>query len=560
MKGIIASEGYAIGKAVVIKAHDYSFEQTSKLTVEEELNRFENAKINGIGALNFLKEKTKENVGEHEAEVFEAHKQLLMDPVLAKQVQEHIEGGLTAEHSFDLVVNSFILQFEALDNAYMRERALDLKDIRKRILNLLLDIEENDVAEGEHIVVAYDLTPSETAKLDTSKTLGFLTEIGGETSHSAIIARTLNLPAVVGVKDLMSTIAQDDVVVINGMTGEVIINPSQALLEDYKEKMNAYQEAVLLLNQYKHKASITKDGKAIEIACNIANVSDIDAVIESTADGIGLFRSEFLYMNRSQLPSEEEQFQAYKAVLEGMKDKPVTIRTMDIGGDKQLSYLDIEEEMNPFLGYRAIRICLEDVELFKTQLRALLKASAYGHLRIMFPMIASLEELLEAKEILKACEKSLYEEGYEIGQYEVGIMIEVPAAAMIADILAEEVDFFSIGTNDLIQYTTAVDRMNSKIADLYSPYHPAVIRLLHRIITIGKSKGIEVGMCGNVAGYPDFIPFLLNCGIDELSMSPNAVLKARSIVNEHKNTSVDDLLNARTKAEVKGILTLPSNI
>lgn len=555
IKGIKASEGIAIGKAFILEETSLEVVEKSSLSIEEELSQLKKAMDTALSALDVLKETTLTTVGEAEAEVFEAHKQLLMDPVMGKEIEEKLQTGVTAAFSFQSVIDGYITMFQGLDNDYMRERALDLKDIKTRVLKILLGVsqDESDIDVGS-IIVTNDLTPSETVNLDKTKIIGFVTEIGGETSHSAIIARTLNLPAIVGVGRDIESIKSGDTLILDGLSGQIYVNPEQELIETYREKLEHLRKEHQALESYKHKVSVTLEGKEIEIAGNIAGVEDVEAVLEATGDGIGLFRSEFLYMNRDSLPTEDEQYQAYKTVLEKMQPKPVTIRTMDIGGDKALDYLNLEKEMNPFLGYRAIRICLKEQELFKTQLRALLKASLYGKLRIMFPMIASLEELLEAKEILNACHEVLIKEGYELGEYEIGIMIEIPSAALIGDVLAEHVDFFSIGTNDLIQYTTAVDRMNNNISALYSPYHPAFIRLLKKIADDGKAAGIEVGMCGNVAGYPEFIPFLLSIGLDELSMSPNMILKARSIVNNHRNFDVGDLLKCKTKKEVEKLL------
>lgn len=552
LKGIKASEGIVIGKVRWIKEVEIDITEQSLLNLEEEKNRYFGAKEKGVERLEKLKIETAEKVGAHEAEVFEAHKQLLMDAVMEKEILDHLSSGKTSEYAYDSVINKYIEMFDQMDNAYMRERALDLKDIKMNQLKLLSGIEETALESNEPvIIVTYDLTPSETVKINKSNTLAFITEIGGETSHSAIIARTMGIPALVGLGQSIHELKDNDEIILDGLSGEIHIKPDDQLKKTYQEKMDLISKEKADLEAYKGEQSMTLDGSEIEIACNIASVNDMPYVLESSADGIGLFRSEFLYMNRASYPSEEEQFQAYKTVLEQMAPKPVTIRTMDIGGDKEVDYMNLEKEMNPFLGYRAIRICLEDQELFKTQLRALLRASVYGHLRIMFPMIASLEELIQAKAILGEVKKEVPE-----SQYELGIMIEIPAAAMIADLLAEEVDFFSIGTNDLIQYSTAVDRMNAKVSDLYSPYHPAFLRLLNQIISAGRQAQIEVGMCGNVAGKADFIPLLLDMGLNEFSMSPDMVLKARAIVNNHtiNHDRIKDIYTLKNIAEVKDYL------
>ncbi len=559
IKGIKASSGVAFGKAYVLKETEIIITKETKLSNIEEIKRFLIAKDESDKQLEALRIKTLEEIGKEESEVFAAHKLLLDDPVMSKEIDDLLnDHAVSCEFAFNEVINKYITMFQSLDNEYMRERASDLKDISKRVLKNLLGISNDDENLSEDvIIVTYDLTPSETVNLDKNFSKGFITEIGGETSHSAIIARTLNIPAVVGIGSEIKRINNGDSIILDGLNGHIIINPNEDEILKYTEMKKTLDEEQSSLMKYLNEESITLDGKHIEIAANIANVTDVENVLEVNADGIGLFRSEFLYMNRSSLPTEDEQYEAYKAVLENMKDKPVIIRTMDIGGDKNLDYLNLEEEMNPFLGYRAIRICLEDTELFKTQLRALLRASIHGNLRIMFPMISCLDELLEAKNILKEVEEELKLKGINFSEkIEVGIMIEIPAAAIMADILATEVDFFSIGTNDLIQYTTAVDRMNAKVAKLYTPYNPAFVRLLNSVIKAGHEHGIYVGMCGNVAGTPEFIPLLLEMGLDEFSMSPNMVLKAKSIVNSFKYTGklLEKVLKCRTAKEVEDIL------
>jgi phosphotransferase system enzyme I (PtsI) len=547
IKGIPASDGIAIGSAYVLNETTIDFDELSALDLQDELNRFTESVEKGIARLEALKDKTIASIGEHEAEVFEAHKQLLIDPVTTKEIVDLIDLGHSSEYSISQVFDKYITMFQGLDNAYMRERALDLKDIKQNQLMILTGVEENKTIPQNSIIVTYDLTPSETVNLDRKHTIGFVTEIGGETSHSAIIARTMGIPAVVGTG--AQSIQNGDQLIIDGNQGLVYVNPTKEILEDYISKQTSLDEEKKALQSLLELESKTLCGVDIEVSCNIAGVGDLPYLHEVKPDGIGLFRSEFLYMNRTSLPSEEEQFHAYKEVLESLSPRPVTIRTMDIGGDKQLDYLDIPEELNPFLGFRAIRICLEDLKMFKAQLRALVRASEYGHLRIMFPMVSCLEELLEIKRIYQ----SVYDELDSTSKIEIGIMIEVPTAAMTANDLADEVDFFSIGTNDLIQYSTAVDRMNAKIADLYSPYHPGVLRMINHVISEGTKAGIEVGMCGNVAGMKDFIPLLLDMGLREFSMSPDMILKAKQVIRQHRidPKRVDTLIQLKLKEDIK---------
>lgn len=559
--GIKASSGVAFGKAFLLEETKINIIRKTELSGAEEFTRFIKVKEKSINELEELRIKTLEEVGKDESEVFSAHILLLDDPVMEKEIKEYLEKEkVSIEYGFDIIIIKYIDMFKSLDNEYMRERALDLKDISNRVQNNLSgkNFEENKLNE-DTIIVTHDLTPSETVNLDRKFTKGFITEIGGETSHSAIIARTLNIPAVVGVGKDIKVIKNGDFLILDGVNGKIIINPSKEEVSKYKVLSDELKKEVEGLKKYLNEQSITKDGKIIEIAGNIANVEDVKSILEVNGDGVGLFRSEFLYMGRNSLPTEEEQFEVYKEVLENMKNKPVIIRTMDIGGDKKLDYLNLEEEMNPFLGYRAIRICLEEDEIFRTQLRGLLRASIYGNLKIMFPMISSLEELRDAKMILEEVKVELREKNIIFKEnIKVGIMIEIPAAAIMSDVLALEVDFFSIGTNDLIQYTVAVDRMNPKVSKLYTPYHPAFIRLVNQVIEAGNKNNIMVGMCGNVAGTPEFIPLLLEMGLDEFSMSSNMILKARSIINDYKYTGnlLKEVLLCKTAKEVEEKLKL----
>lgn len=443
----------------------------------------------------------------------------------------------------------------------MKERAADIRDVSKRVLAYLLGLDFSSPSHQEEdiILVAEDLTPSDTAQLDRRYVKGFVTDIGGRTSHSAIMARSLEIPAVVGTKSITQEINASVTLIVDGMKGVVIIDPSEEEIEGYQKKKIEYESQMAELSKLVGAATLTKDGHHVELAANIGSPQDVKGVLENGAEGIGLFRSEFLYMGRDDFPNEEEQFLAYKQVVEQMGQKPVVIRTLDIGGDKQLSYLELPNELNPFLGFRAIRLCLEQQEVFKTQLRALLRASAFGNLKIMFPMIATLEEFRQAKEILLEEKRALLTSGVAVSdQLEVGIMIEIPSAALIADQFAKEVDFFSIGTNDLIQYTMAADRMNERVAYLYQPYHPAILRLIERVIQAAHAEGKWVGMCGEMAGDQTAIPILLGLGLDEFSMSASSILPARNQIlhlsKEEIGQQTDTILSMSSSREVESFV------
>lgn len=538
MKGTSASPGIGLGKVLIIQNEELVVVKKQIESVEEEKKRFSEAIQKSKAELSKIRDKAMKEFGEEKAAIFDAHLLVLEDPELVEGTVKKVEAEETnVEYAFKEIVNQFVAIFESMDNEYMRERAADIKDVSSRVLRNLLGIKVIDlsVLDEEAILVSNDLTPSETATMDKEKVLGFLTNVGGRTSHTAIMARSLEIPAVVGLKDITEVLKDGDYVVFNGETGEVLINPSDEEIANYEELKKQYENEKKELEALRGQKSETIDGRKVELAGNIGTPNDIEGLIKNDAEGVGLYRTEFIYMDRDSLPSEEEQFNAYKAVLESLDSKPVVIRTLDIGGDKELSYLKFDKEMNPFLGYRAIRLCLDKQEIFKTQLRALLRASVYGNLKIMFPMISCLEELLEAKKILEEVKADLSAEGIEYAEkIEVGMMIEVPSAAIISDLLAKHVDFFSIGTNDLIQYTTAVDRMNEKIHHLYNPFNPAVLRLIKMVIDNGHKEGIWVGMCGEMAGDKRIIPILLGLGLDEFSMSPISILPARKLINSLK--------------------------
>jgi phosphotransferase system enzyme I (PtsI) len=535
--GIAASKGYSIGTVVVKEENELNIEERVIENVEAEKERFKKALEASKEQLLNIKEKAAKEMGADKAAVFESHAMLLEDPEFAGAVEMGIESNkINAEKALQDVVDMYAGIFAAMEDEYMRERGADVKDVGKRVLaNLLGKISgDSDLMADNTVVVAHDLTPSDTAQLDKSKVVAFLTNIGGRTSHSAIMARTLEIPAVVGLQDITSSVKNGDIIIVDGIEGVAIVNPDIETIKKYEAKKETFEKEREELKKLISVKTVTKAGKRVEVAGNIGKPEDVHQVLANGGDGVGLFRTEFLYMDRDDMPSEEEQFESYKYAVEKMEGRPVVIRTLDIGGDKKLPYLPLPEEMNPFLGYRAIRICLDRKDIFKTQLRALLRASAFGNLKIMFPMIGSLEEFLQAKEILKECMEELKKEGKDFnGNLETGIMVEIPAAAVCADELAKYVDFFSIGTNDLIQYTLAADRMNEKISYLYNPMHPAVLRLIKMTIEAAHKEGKWCGMCGEMAGDEKAIATLVEYGLDEFSMSASSMLKAKQLIMQN---------------------------
>ena len=558
-KGTGASPGIAQGKALVVEHKELVIEKRTITDVDAEIAKLRDAVQVSKVELEKVKEKAAKELGEAEAEIFGAHLLVLEDPELTGAAEAKIaDEKVNADFALNEIKEMFVAMFESMDNEYMRERAADIKDVTNRVLRHLLGIKVVDLSalDEEVVLVAHDLTPSDTATMNKKMVLGFLTNIGGRTSHTAIMARTLEIAAVVGLTDITENVKDGDFVVFNGDTGEVIINPDEETKAAYAAKKQAFEEEKKALELLKGKESVTLDGRRVELAGNIGTPNDIEGLIKNDAEGVGLYRTEFLYMDSDKLPEEDTQFEAYKAVLEGMSGKPIVIRTLDIGGDKKLDYLPLDEEMNPFLGYRAIRLCLDRTDIFKTQLRALYRASVYGKLRIMFPMISSLEELLQAKEIVKEVQAELDAEGIAYAKdVEIGMMIEVPSAAVISDVLAKHVDFFSIGTNDLIQYTTAVDRMNQKISYLYNQFNPAVLRLIKMVIDNAHKEGKWVGMCGEAAGDQMMIPILLGFGLDEFSMSPISILPARKLITSVNEADMkkfaDEVLAMGTAEEIK---------
>lgn len=549
LTGIAASDGIAIAKAYRFVQPDLTFAKTTVHDIEAEQQRLAAALAKAEQELIVIRQQTFEKFSAEEAAIFEAHLLVVHDPELIGPINQKIaDEAVNAEYALHEVSSMFVALFEGMDDEYMSARATDIRDVTNRILAHLLGVHipnPSNINE-QVIIVANDLTPSETAQLDRNYVLGFITDIGGRTSHSAIMARSLEIPAVVGAGVATTTIQDGDYIIVDGLTGQVLVNPSADVIADYQEKAQNYRAQQAEWSTLVNEHTVSKDGVHVELAANIGSPSDLDGVLRHGAEGIGLYRTEFLYMGRENLPSEEEQFTAYKTVLEGMKGKPVVIRTLDIGGDKHLPYLPLQEEMNPFLGHRAIRLCLDQQELFRTQLRALLRASDYGNLKIMFPMIATIQEFRAAKEILLEEKEKLIAGGIAVGSsIEVGMMVEIPSTAVMADIFAKEVDFFSIGTNDLIQYTMAADRMNEKVSYLYQPYNPAILRLIQMVIKAAHQEQKWVGMCGEMAGDEHAVPLLLGLGLDEFSMSATSILKTRALL---KQLSVPEMQSLATEA------------
>lgn len=544
--GIAASSGIAIAKAYRLETPHLAAEKRTVADVEAEIARLEAAVAKAKEELEAIKQHALEKLGEDKAAIFAAHLLVLDDPELLNPIKEKIQTErVNAEYALDETALFFISMFEAMDNEYMKERAADIRDVTKRVLAHLLGvtISNPSLISEEVVIIAEDLTPSDTAQLNRQYVKGFATDIGGRTSHSAIMARSLEIPAVVGTKTVTAEVKNGDIVIVDGLDGQVIINPSPELLAQYEQKRARYEAQKAEWAKLVHEATVTADGIHVELAANIGTPDDVKGALANGAEGIGLYRTEFLYMGRSELPTEDEQFAAYKTVLEQMNGKPVVVRTLDIGGDKELPYLQLPKEMNPFLGFRAIRLCLEMQDMFRTQLRALLRASVHGNLKIMFPMIATLDEFRQAKAILLEEKEALLRQGVAVADgIEVGMMVEIPAAAVMADQFAKEVDFFSIGTNDLIQYTMAADRMNERVAYLYQPYNPAILRLISHVIDAAHREGKWVGMCGEMAGDPIAIPILLALGLDEFSMSATSILPARA---QLKRLSKEDAVRVK---------------
>jgi len=546
--GIAASDGYAHAKVYRLIEPDLTVEKVEVDNPDAEIERLHQAIEESKTEIERIREIAAESLGEEEAQVFDAHGMILNDPEMAEQVEEAIKAEeINAEAAYKEVTDNFISVFEGMeDNPYMQERAADIADVRKRVLASLLGVSLPNPAtiDEEVIVVAHDLTPSDTAQLNKDYVKAFVTNVGGRTSHSAIMARSLEIPAIVGTGNVSREVSEGEMVIVDGREGEVIIDPSTEEVTEYESRAKEFAELKAEWSKLQDEPTVTADGKQFELAGNIGTPRDLDGVLDNGGEAIGLYRTEFLYMDSDELPTEDEQYEAYKEVLEGMDDKPVVVRTMDIGGDKELSYLDLPDETNPFLGYRAIRVSLDQDDIFRTQLRALLRASVHGNLRIMFPMIATVAEFRDAKAIFEEEKANLEADGIDVsGSIQVGIMVEIPATAVLADQFAKEVDFFSIGTNDLIQYTMAADRMNEGVSYLYQPYNPSILRLVKNVIDAAHAEGKWAGMCGEMAGDQTAVPLLVGMGLDEFSMSATSILRTRSLMKTLDTSEMEELVD-----------------
>ena len=554
LKGIAASDGVAVAKAYLLVQPDLTFSKTTVEDTAAEESRLDDALAKSTEELQQIREKAAQSLGEAEAQVFDAHLMVLSDPEMVGQIKQNInDNSVNAESALKEVTDMYISMFEAMeDNAYMQERAADIRDVAKRILAHLLGVTlpNPSMINEEVVVVAHDLTPSDTAQLDRNFVKAFVTDIGGRTSHSAIMARSLEIPAIVGTKEITAKVKEGDMLAVNGIEGDVIVDPTAEQKAEFEKIGAEYAAQKAEWEKLKNAETVTADGKHFELAANIGTPKDLVGVHNNGGEAVGLYRTEFLYMDSPDFPTEDDQYEAYKAVLEGMEGKPVVVRTMDIGGDKELPYLQLPHEMNPFLGYRALRISLSEQgdEMFRTQMRALLRASVHGNLRIMFPMVATLKEFRAAKAIFEDEKQKLLNEGVEVSDtIQVGIMIEIPAAAVLADKFAKEVDFFSVGTNDLIQYTMAADRMNERVSYLYQPYNPSILRLIKNVIDAAHAEGKWAGMCGEMAGDQTAVPLLVGMGLDEFSMSATSILKTRSLMKRLDTTKMAELADRALK-------------
>ncbi|QUI25746.1 phosphoenolpyruvate--protein phosphotransferase [Vallitalea pronyensis] len=541
LKGIAASNGFAIGKAFLMTKKGIHIDEEKAESMDDELNRLRDTVSKTLVELDNIYNKTKIDIGDKEAMIFESHKMMLEDPEYIAHIKKNIqEKQHQVPYAIQKATDFYVDIFEKMDNPYMRERAVDIKDVADRMIRISLG-ESTEICHltDQVILIARDLTPSDTAELDKSKVKAFVTQVGSTTSHSAIMAHSMGIPAVVGCQ-LVDKISDGDLLIVDGFTGNIIINPEKKVIQAYERQLETYQEEVKALKKYKPLRFNYTSGRHVSVAGNIGSIDDLELLLEQGTEGIGLFRTEFLFMGRTEMPSEEEQFEIYKHVAETMKDKPVIIRTLDIGGDKIIPYMNMPDEENPFMGLRALRLCFKEIEVFKTQLRAILRAGYYGNIHIMFPMIGAMDELLKAKTILETCKHTLLEQGIPLSNHlPVGMMIEIPAAAICARDFAKEVDFFSIGTNDLIQYTLAVDRMNVDVSGLYNPYHPGVLHLIQSTIQAAHEAGIWCGMCGEMASDIEATSLLAKMELDEFSVTGNAILKIKEQLSYQTNITVE---------------------
>lgn len=560
LKGIGVSKGYGIGKTIIIQEKSLEFTPKTDCNPEVELNRYHEAVDTFCKNTTAMAEKIKVSIGEKESEILNGHILMIKDPYMNSEIEKLINNGQCAESSLTAICDMFAMVFSSSDDELTKQRATDVNDIKDGILSILLDIKEIDIScvPPNTVLVAKDLTPSMTACINKENIVGIVTEIGGKTSHSAILARAMEIPAVLSVPNVASILHDDDLVIVDGNDGTIIQNPTSEQVDDYTKKRVDFIEERKALSKYIGKETITQDGIKVELVGNIGNPENATSVVEFDGEGIGLFRTEFLFMDRNSAPTEEEQFDAYKKVALIMKGKPVIIRTLDIGGDKDIPYLNMKKEDNPFLGFRAIRYCLQNKELYRLQLKALVRASAFGDIRIMIPLVTCIDELRQVKTMIKGIMAELDVENISYNKdLKVGVMIETPSACLIADILAKESDFFSIGTNDLTQYTMAVDRGNPDVAYLYSAYNPAVIRSIKHIIDCAKAENIPVGMCGETASDSLMIPILLSFGLDEFSVSPTSILATRKEISKWTKEKVDNITELVMKQTTeKGILEI----
>lgn len=563
LKGTSASAGIGIGKAVIVEETELIISKNSVEDVEAEKARFQSAVKLAVEQTEALAKDLATRVGEKEAEILNGHILLLSDPMLLGEIESTISGeNVVSEYAVEAVCNTYADMFASMGDELMQQRATDMRDIKARIQKILLGVSSVDIASlpKGSVIVAKDLTPSMTAGINPANVTGIVTELGGKTSHSAILARALEIPAVVALEGFLEKVTEGAELILDGSDGTVFINPEESVKAEYAAKREAFLKEKKELEQYIGKPTITKDGVTVELVANIGKPEDVEKVLQYDGEGVGLFRTEFLFMDRTAMPTEDEQFEAYKKVASALNGKPVIIRTLDIGGDKEIPYMGLKKDENPFLGYRAIRFCLDRKEdVYKPQLRALLRASAFGNIRIMVPMVTCLEEIREAKALVEELKKELDEKGIAYKKdIEIGIMVETAAASLMADVFAKEVDFFSIGTNDLTQYTMSVDRGNDKVSYLYSPLNPAVLRSIRHVIECGRKEGIMVGMCGEAASDPAMIPLLLAFGLNEFSMSASAILNARKLITGYSTEELqkvaDQAMSFATVKEVEDFM------